>query len=138
MDIAIIISVLAVATCLVSIGLLVYTASLSRNRMSELVNTKRKLGQLSIENETVARLAELKQNFISVASHELRTPLFSVTGYAELLARTDLNKEQASNSESHSLSLTVQNPSLDGADSAQVFHYAPRRHRIPMSEFFGS
>ncbi|KAI7954358.1 hypothetical protein MJO28_004758 [Puccinia striiformis f. sp. tritici] len=94
MDIAIIISVLAVATCLVSIGLLVYTASLSRNRMSELVNTKRKLGQLSIENETVARLAELKQNFISVASHELRTPLFSVTGYAELLARTDLNKEQ--------------------------------------------
>ncbi|KAA1119108.1 hypothetical protein PGT21_015358 [Puccinia graminis f. sp. tritici] len=94
MDIAIIISVLAVATCLVSIGLLVYTASLSRNRMSELVNTKRQLGQLSIENETVARLAELKQNFISVASHELRTPLFSVTGYAELLARTDLNKEQ--------------------------------------------
>ncbi|OAV92344.1 hypothetical protein, variant [Puccinia triticina 1-1 BBBD Race 1] len=94
MDIAIIISVLAVATCLVSIGLLVYTASLSRNRMAELVNTKRQLGQLSIENETVARLAELKQNFISVASHELRTPLFSVTGYAELLARTDLNKEQ--------------------------------------------
>ncbi|PLW48395.1 hypothetical protein PCASD_02903 [Puccinia coronata f. sp. avenae] len=94
MDIAIIVSVLAVATCLVSIGLLVYTASLSRNRMSELVNTKRRLGQLSVENETVARLAELKQNFISVASHELRTPLFSVTGYAELLSRTDLNKEQ--------------------------------------------
>jgi len=94
MDVAIIISVLAVATCLVSIGLLVYTASLSRKRMSELVNTKRQLGQLSIENETVARLAELKQNFISVASHELRTPLFSVTGYAELLARSDLNKEQ--------------------------------------------
>ncbi|KNZ49071.1 hypothetical protein VP01_522g3 [Puccinia sorghi] len=100
MDVAIIISVLAVATCLVSIGLLVYTASLSRKRMSELVNTKRQLGQLSIENETVARLAELKQNFISVASHELRTPLFSVTGYAELLARSDLNKEQASCSES--------------------------------------
>lgn len=46
------------------------------------------------EKEAVAQAAEVKQNFISVASHELRTPLFSVTGYAELLAKTDLSEEQ--------------------------------------------
>lgn len=48
------------------------------------------------EKEAVDRAAEVKQQFISVASHELRTPLFSVTGYAELLSRTNLTDEQVS------------------------------------------
>ncbi|MBW0490815.1 hypothetical protein O181_030530 [Austropuccinia psidii MF-1] len=94
MDIALIIGALAIGTCLISIGLLAHTASLARSRMLELLKTKRQLGQLSLEKQQVDRTATLKQNFISVASHELRTPLFSVTGYSELLARTNLNNEQ--------------------------------------------
>ncbi|KAG0146668.1 hypothetical protein CROQUDRAFT_44032 [Cronartium quercuum f. sp. fusiforme G11] len=85
---------LAVCTCLLSIGLLAHTASLSRNRLAELVFTKRRLWKVRAQKLAAEGAANLKQNFISVASHELRTPLFSVTGYADLLARTDLNEEQ--------------------------------------------
>ncbi|KAH9817887.1 hypothetical protein DFH28DRAFT_1080989 [Melampsora americana] len=85
---------LAVCTCLLSIGLLAHTASLSRNRLAELIFTKRRLWKVKAEKLAAEGAADLKQNFISVASHELRTPLFSVTGYADLLGRTDLNEEQ--------------------------------------------
>ncbi|EGG10319.1 uncharacterized protein MELLADRAFT_115560 [Melampsora larici-populina 98AG31] len=85
---------LAVCTCLLSIGLLAHTASLSRNRLAELIFTKRRLWKVKAQKLAAEGAADLKQNFISVASHELRTPLFSVTGYADLLGRTDLNDEQ--------------------------------------------
>jgi PAS domain S-box-containing protein len=41
--------------------------------------------QLSIQNERLRELDEMKDQFIGLVSHELRTPLTSIIGYARLL-----------------------------------------------------
>lgn len=88
------ITALAILTCVLASGMLAQNATVSRNRLAELILTKRRMWRVMAEKEAVDRASELKQSFISVASHELRTPLFSVTGYVELLARTQLSEEQ--------------------------------------------
>lgn len=88
------ITALAILTCVLASGMLAQNATVARNRLAELILTKRRMWRVMAEKEAVDRASELKQSFISVASHELRTPLFSVTGYVELLARTQLTEEQ--------------------------------------------
>ncbi|MFM2359186.1 MAG: hypothetical protein RLY16_1179 [Bacteroidota bacterium] len=46
-------------------------------------------------NELVERSLKVKDQFISNMSHEIRTPLNAVIGFTDLLADTQLNKEQA-------------------------------------------
>ncbi|KAH9942971.1 histidine kinase [Amylocystis lapponica] len=84
----------AVLVCVVSNVILAHSAIIARNRMAEIILTKRRLWRIMAEKEAAEQAAELKQQFISVASHEIRTPLHTVNGYCELLSRTDLTEEQ--------------------------------------------
>ncbi|TFK87750.1 hypothetical protein K466DRAFT_490293 [Polyporus arcularius HHB13444] len=86
---------IAVSVCVVSNAILAHAAVTARNRMAEMILTKRRLWRIMAEKEAAEQAIELKQQFISVASHEIRTPLHTVNGYCELLARTDLTEEQA-------------------------------------------
>jgi two-component system, sensor histidine kinase and response regulator len=45
----------------------------------------RQAQQLSMQNERLRELDEMKDEFIGLVSHELRTPLTSIIGYAKLL-----------------------------------------------------
>ncbi|KAI0756054.1 hypothetical protein C8Q80DRAFT_1093163 [Daedaleopsis nitida] len=86
---------IAVMVCVVSNALLAHAAISARNKMAEMILTKRRLWRIMAEKEAAEQAIELKQQFISVASHEIRTPLHTVNGYCELLARTDLTDEQS-------------------------------------------
>lgn len=46
-------------------------------------------GQLEARDAENARLARLKDEFLSVAAHELKTPVTSIKGYAQLLLRRE-------------------------------------------------
>lgn len=59
-----------------------------------MIKAQKKMWKLRAEKEAAERGYMLKQQFISVASHEIRTPLHTIAGYAELLARTEMSKEQ--------------------------------------------
>ncbi|KAH9854498.1 hypothetical protein C2E23DRAFT_726454 [Lenzites betulinus] len=86
---------IAVLVCVLSNAILAHFAINARNRMAEIILTKRRLWRIMAEKEAAEQAIELKQQFISVASHEIRTPLHTVNGYCELLARTPLTEEQA-------------------------------------------
>ncbi|EED79627.1 hypothetical histidine kinase [Postia placenta Mad-698-R] len=85
---------IAVCVCVVSNVVLAQNAITARNRMAEMILTKRRLWRIMAEKEAAERANEVKQQFISVASHEIRTPMHTVNGYCELLARTPLTEEQ--------------------------------------------
>ncbi|KIP04325.1 hypothetical protein PHLGIDRAFT_25656 [Phlebiopsis gigantea 11061_1 CR5-6] len=87
--------VMAIFVCVISNAVLAHSAILSRNRMAEIILTKRRFWRIMAEKEAAEQANELKQQFISVASHEIRTPLHAVNGYCELLAMTSLTEEQA-------------------------------------------
>ncbi|CDO68498.1 hypothetical protein BN946_scf184499.g23 [Trametes cinnabarina] len=86
---------IAVSVCVASNAMLAHAAISSRNRMAEIILTKRRLWRIMAEKEAAEQAIDLKQQFISIASHEIRTPLHTVNGYCELLARTPLTEEQA-------------------------------------------
>ncbi|PCH34375.1 hypothetical protein WOLCODRAFT_87468 [Wolfiporia cocos MD-104 SS10] len=85
---------IAVSVCVISNVILAHNAISARNRMAEMILTKRRLWRIMAEKEAAEQANELKQQFINIASHEIRTPLHTVNGYCELLARTDLTQEQ--------------------------------------------
>ena len=69
---------IAVAVCVVSNAVLAHAAIAARNRMAEMILTKRRLWRIMAEKEAAEQAIELKQQFISVASHEVSTlPPFS-------------------------------------------------------------
>lgn len=63
---------IAVFVCVVSNTILSHSAINSRNRMAEMILTKRRLWRIMAEKEAAEQANELKQQFISVASHEVR------------------------------------------------------------------
>ncbi|KAJ3282546.1 hypothetical protein HK104_010840 [Borealophlyctis nickersoniae] len=101
------VTVVALMTCFVSYMLVAHKASQSRNRLREMILTKRKLWMLMAQKEAADRNNRIKMDFISVASHEIRkcltgptkppipqTPLHAIAGYAELLEQTAVTEEQ--------------------------------------------
>ncbi|KAI0728364.1 histidine kinase-like ATPase [Fomitopsis betulina] len=86
---------IALSVCIMSNMALSHSSIIARNKMAEMVQTKRRLWRIMAEKEAAEQANERKQQFISVASHEIRTPLHTINGYCELMAKTSLTEEQA-------------------------------------------
>ena len=67
---------IALFVCVISNVVLAHAAISSRNKMAEMILTKRRLWRIMAEKEAAEQANELKQQFISVASHEVLSPFF--------------------------------------------------------------
>jgi signal transduction histidine kinase/ActR/RegA family two-component response regulator len=84
---------IAILTCMVANGLLAQSATLARNKLAEIVQTRRKLWAAIAQKENAEAAAVARSEFIASASHEIRTPLHQLQGYSDLLSRTQLSDE---------------------------------------------
>ncbi|MCJ1244656.1 hypothetical protein MMC30_001855 [Trapelia coarctata] len=92
-ELAVAITSIAIITCFAANGLLVHVATVSRNKLAEIVWTRRKLWRTIAQKENAEAAARARSDFIASASHEIRTPLHHLQGYSDLLSRTDLTDE---------------------------------------------
>ncbi|MCJ1281421.1 hypothetical protein MMC26_000740 [Xylographa opegraphella] len=90
---AIAIGSIAITTCIAANGLLAHAATVSRNKMAEIIWTRRKLWMTIAQKENAEAAAAARSDFIASASHEIRTPLHHLQGYSDLMARTELTEE---------------------------------------------
>ena len=90
---AIAVGTIAIGTCILANGLLAHSATVARNKLAEVVQTKRKLWAAIAQKENAEAAAAARSEFIASASHEIRTPLHQLQGYGDLLARTPLTEE---------------------------------------------
>ena len=93
MSIAIAVASIAIVTCIAANGLLAHAATISRNKLAEIVYTRKKLWMAIAQKENAEAAAAARSDFIASASHEIRTPLHQLQGYSDLLARTELSEE---------------------------------------------
>jgi signal transduction histidine kinase len=84
-------------------GLLAHSATISRNKLAEIVLTRRKLWRALAQKESAELAAATRSDFIASASHEIRTPLHHLQGYTDLLSKTNLSDD------AHQLVLSIQN-----------------------------
>lgn len=92
-SLAIAIASIAIATCLAANGLLAHSATVARNKLAEIVHTRKKLWAAIAQKENAEAAAMARSEFIASASHEIRTPLHQLQGYSDLLSRTKLTEE---------------------------------------------
>jgi len=92
-ELAVAIVSVAIITCMAANGLLAHVATVSRNKLAEIVTTRKKLWRTMAQKENAEAATAARSDFIASASHEIRTPLHHLTGYADLLARTELTEE---------------------------------------------
>lgn len=76
-----------------STGLLARSATTARDRLAEVLYTRRRLWSAIAQKENAEAAAAARSEFIASASHEIRTPLHQLQGYADLLAQSDLSEE---------------------------------------------
>jgi signal transduction histidine kinase len=84
---------IAIATCMMANGLLAHAATVSRNKLAEIVWTRKKLWRTIAQKENAEAAAAARSDFIASASHEIRTPLHHLQGYSDLLSQTELTEE---------------------------------------------
>ncbi|KAK5948825.1 hypothetical protein OHC33_010076 [Knufia fluminis] len=84
---------IATMTCLSANGLLVHSATVARDKLTEVIRTRRKLWAALAQKENAEASAQARSEFIASASHEIRTPLHQLQGYGDLLARERLTEE---------------------------------------------
>lgn len=84
---------IAIATCLIANGLLAHAVTISRNKLAEIVLTRKKLWRTIAQKENAEAAATARSEFIASASHEIRTPLHHLQGYSDLLSQTELTEE---------------------------------------------
>lgn len=92
-EIAIAVASIAIITCIGANGLLAHSATVSRNKLAEIVWTRRELWRTIAQKENAEAAATARSEFIASASHEIRTPLHHLQGYSDLLSRTELTEE---------------------------------------------
>ncbi|CAM6003661.1 unnamed protein product [Sphagnum balticum] len=74
-------------------GLLAHAVTVSRNKLAEIVLTRKKLWRTIAQKENAEAVARARSDFIASASHEIRTPLHHLQGYSDLLSQTELTEE---------------------------------------------
>ncbi|KAL8809455.1 MAG: hypothetical protein Q9200_003402 [Gallowayella weberi] len=84
---------IAITTCIVANFLLAHVATVSRNKLAEIVWTRKTLWRTIAQKENAEAAAAARSDFIASASHEIRTPLHHLQGYSDLLSRTELTEE---------------------------------------------
>lgn len=92
-ELAAAITTIAIVTCLSASYLLAHSATVARNKLAEIVLTRRKLWAAIAQKENAEAATQARNEFIASASHEIRTPLHQLQGYGDLLARTELTEE---------------------------------------------
>ena len=90
---AVVIVSIAITTCMVANFLLAHVATNSRNKLAEIVWTRKELWRTIAQKENAEAAAAARSDFIASASHEIRTPLHHLQGYSDLLSRTELTEE---------------------------------------------
>ncbi|CAD6586078.1 MAG: hypothetical protein ASARMPREDX12_002194 [Alectoria sarmentosa] len=90
---AVAIGSIAITTCIAANFLLAHVATISRNKLAEIVITRKKLWRTIAQKENAEAAAAARSDFIASASHEIRTPLHHLQGYSDLLSRTELTEE---------------------------------------------
>lgn len=84
---------IAITTCIAANFLLAHVATISRNKLAEIVLTRKELWRTIAQKENAEQAAAARSDFIASASHEIRTPLHHLQGYSDLLSRTELTEE---------------------------------------------
>ena len=84
---------IAIVTCIAANFLLAHVATLSRNKLVEIVLTRKQLWRTIAQKENAEAAAAARSDFIASASHEIRTPLHHLQGYSDLLSQTNLTEE---------------------------------------------
>ena len=84
---------IAFVTCIIANVLLAHSATVSRNKLAEIVWTRKELWRTTVLKEHAEASARARSDFIASASHEIRTPLHHLQGYSDLLAQTELTDE---------------------------------------------
>ncbi|KAL2430283.1 hypothetical protein ABEF95_004267 [Exophiala dermatitidis] len=92
-NLAVAVSCIAIATCIFANGLLAHSATVARNKLAEVVQTKKKLWAAIAQKQNAEAAAHARSEFIASASHEIRTPLHQLQGYSDLLSRIELSDE---------------------------------------------
>ena len=90
---AVAIVVIVITTCIAANFLLTHVATISRNKLAEIVTTRKELWKTIAAKENAEQAAAARSDFIASASHEIRTPLHHLQGYSDLLSRTELTEE---------------------------------------------
>jgi len=80
-------------TCIAANLLLAHSATMSRNKLAEIVWTRKELWKAIAQKENAEAAAIARSEFIASASHEIRTPLHHLQGYSDLLSQTELTEE---------------------------------------------
>jgi signal transduction histidine kinase len=84
---------IAIITCMGASGLLAHSATVARNKLAEVVYTRKRLWAAIAQKENAEAAAAARSEFIASASHEIRTPLHQLQGYSDLLSRTQMTEE---------------------------------------------
>ncbi|KAH7083596.1 PAS/PAC sensor hybrid histidine kinase [Paraphoma chrysanthemicola] len=87
------ISCIAITTCLAANGLLAHSTTLARNKLAEIIYTRKNLWAAIAQKENAEAAAIARSEFIASASHEIRSPIHQLQGYSDLLARSNLDDE---------------------------------------------
>ena len=81
---AVAIASIAITTCIAANFLLAHVATISRNKLAEIVMTRKKLWRTIAQKENAEAAAAARSDFIASASHEIRTPLHHLQGMKEI------------------------------------------------------
>ncbi|KAF2148682.1 hypothetical protein K461DRAFT_261416 [Myriangium duriaei CBS 260.36] len=83
----------AIVTCIAANGLLAHSTTIARNKLAEIVYTKKNMWAAIAQKENAEAAAVARSEFIASASHEIRSPIHQLQGYSDLLARAKLDDE---------------------------------------------
>lgn len=87
------ISSVAILTCMASTGMLAHSATVARNKLAEVLYTRRRLWAAIAQKENAEAAVAARGEFIASASHEIRTPLHQLQGFTDLLSKSDLSED---------------------------------------------